>query len=135
MSKSHIETEKVNCPQPAEKLYTFLTDFNNFKSLMPPQVSNWQSTADTCTFTINNMATVGMKIESKTPHGKIHIISDGGKVPFSFTLDVLITEVDANNSIGQLVFDADIPIFLRPMVEGPLGNFFNLLAKKMAEIK
>jgi carbon monoxide dehydrogenase subunit G len=132
---THIETEKVNCQQPAEKLYAFLTDFNNFKALMPPQVSNWQSTEDTCTFTINNMATVGMKIESKTPHNKIHIISDGGKVPFSFTLDVLITSVDPNNSIGQLVFDADIPIFLRPMVEGPLGNFFNLLAKKMADIK
>jgi carbon monoxide dehydrogenase subunit G len=132
---THIETEKVNCAQPAEKLYTFLSDFNNFKALMPPQVSNWQSTEDTCTFTINNMATVGMKIESKTPHSKIHILSDGGKVPFSFTLDVLITPVDANNSIGQLVFDADIPIFLRPMVEGPLGNFFNLLAKKMADIK
>jgi carbon monoxide dehydrogenase subunit G len=132
---THIETEKVNCAQPAEKLYTFLTDFNNFKALMPSQVTNWQSTHDTCTFTINNMATVGMKIEYKTPHSKIHIISDGGKVPFSFTLDVLITAVDANNSIGQLVFDADIPIFLRPMVEGPLGNFFNLLAKRMADIK
>lgn len=132
---SHIETEKINCQQPAEKLYTFLTDFNNFKTLMPAQVSNWQSTEDTCTFTINNMATVGMKIESKFPHNKIHIISDGGKVPFSFTLDVLITPVDAVNSVGQLVFDADIPIFLRPMVEGPLGNFFNLLAKKMADIK
>ncbi len=132
---TRIETEKVNCPQPAEKLYTFLTDFKNFQSLMPPQVSNWQSTEDTCSFTINNMATVGMKIESKTPHNKIHIISDGGKVPFTFTLDVLITSVDANNSIGQLVFDADIPIFLRPMVTGPLTNFFNLLAKKMADIK
>lgn len=132
---THIETEKVNCPQPAEKIYTFLSDFNNFKALMPPQVSNWESTSDTCTFTINNMATVGMKIESKTPHSKIHIVSDGGKVPFSFTLDALITPVDAGNCTGQLVFHADIPIFLRPMVEGPLRNFFNMLAKKMADIK
>jgi hypothetical protein len=132
---SKIETEKVNCPQPAEKLYNFLSDFNNFQSLMPPQVSNWQSTTDTCSFTINNMATVGMRIESKTPFTKIHIVSEGGKVPFSFTLDVMITPVDENNSIGQLLFNADIPIFLRPMVEGPLRNFFNLLAKKMAEIK
>lgn len=130
-----IETDKVNCQQPAEKIFTFLSDFNNFKALMPPQVSNWESTSDTCTFTINNMATVGMKIDSKTPHSKIHILSDGGKVPFTFTLDVLITSVDASNCIGQLVFDADIPIFLRPMVTGPLTNFFNLLAKKMAEIK
>lgn len=130
-----IETEKVNCPQPAETIYNFLSDFNNFKALMPPQVSDWQSTSDTCSFTINNMATVGMKIESKTPHSQIHIVSDGGKVPFSFTLDVVITPIDANNCTGQLFFKADIPIFLRPMVSGPLSNFFNLLAKKMTEIK
>lgn len=132
---SHIETEVVSCQQSAEKIFNFLSDFNNFKALMPPQVTNWQSTSETCTFTINNMATVGMKIESKTPHSKIHIISDGGKVPFSFTLDVLLTPLNDSNCTGQLVFDADIPIFLRPMVEGPLGNFFNLLAKKMADIK
>lgn len=132
---SHIETEVVSCQQPAEKIFNFLSDFNNFKALMPPQVTNWQSTSDTCTFTINNMATVGMRIESKTPHSKIHIVSDGGKVPFSFTLDVLITPLTDSNCTGQLIFDADIPIFLRPMVEGPLGNFFNLLAKKMADIK
>ncbi len=130
-----IETDKVDCQQPAEKIYTFLSDFNNFKALMPPQVSNWESTTDTCTFTINNMATVGMKIDSKTPHSKIHILSDGGKVPFSFTLDVLITSVDTSNCIGQLVFEGDIPIFIKPMVTGPLTNFFNLLAKKMADIK
>ncbi|HTF06228.1 MAG TPA: SRPBCC family protein [Bacteroidia bacterium] len=132
---THIATDKVNIPQTAEKAFTFLSDFNNFKSLMPPQVTNWQSTEDTCSFTINNMATVGMKIVSKEPFSKIHIKSDGGKVPFEFTLDVLITPDGDAASIGQLVFDADIPIFLRPMVEGPLGNFFNLLAKKMAEIK
>lgn len=132
---THIATDVISIQQPAEKIYNFLSDFNNFKALMPPQVTNWQSTTDTCTFTINNMATVGMKIESKTPHSKIHILSDGGKVPFSFTLDVVLTPVSDSACTGQLIFDADIPIFLRPMVEGPLGNFFNLLAKKMAEIK
>lgn len=131
---SHIETEKISCNKSAEHIFNFLSDFNNFKSLMPPQVTNWQSTADTCTFTINNMATVGMKIESKIPHSKIHIVSDGGKVPFSFTLDVVLTSTGPDSCIGQLIFDADIPIFLKPMVEGPLGNFFNLLAKKMADI-
>lgn len=132
---SKIETQKVTCQQPAEKIFNFLSDFNNFKSMMPPQVTNWQSTTDTCVFTINNMATVGMKIESKTPHSNIHIVSDGGKVPFSFTLDVNLTSTDPESCVGQLIFNADIPIFLRPMVEGPLGNFFNLLAKKMADIR
>lgn len=130
-----IETDKVECQQPAEKIFTFLSDFNNFQSLMPAQVTNWTSTSETCSFTINNMATVGMRIVSKEPFSKIHISSDGGKVPFSFTLDVVITPTGDSSCIGQLLFNADIPMFIRPMVVGPLTNFFNLLVKKMAEIK
>ncbi len=132
---TNIETDKVDLQQPAEKIFSFLSDFNNFQSLMPAQVSNWQSTSETCTFTINNMATVGMKIVSKEPFTKIHIVSDGGKVPFTFTLDIAITPTGDSTCIGQLLFEADIPIFIKPMVTGPLTNFFNLLAHKMKEIK
>ncbi len=132
---THIETDKVQLQQPAEKIFNFLSDFNNFKALMPAQVTDWSSTSDTCTFTINNMATVGMRMVSKEPFSKIHITSEGGKVPFSFTLDAVITSTSDSSCIGQLVFDADIPMFIRPMVTGPLTNFFNLLANKMTEIK
>lgn len=132
---TNIETDKVECQQSAEKIFTFLSDFNNFHALMPPQVTNWTSTSETCSFTINNMATVGMRVLSKEPFSKIHITSDGGKVPFSFTLDVVLVSTGENTCTGQLVFAGDIPMFIRPMVVGPLTNFFNLLARKMTEIK
>jgi hypothetical protein len=131
---SKIESDIVAIAHSQEKMFNFLADFNNFQKLMPPQVSEWQSTSDSCSFNLNNMAKVGMKIESKNPHDKIRIVSDGGKLPFPFTLDVLLTKTSDANCKGQLIFEADIPIFLRPMVEKPLGHFFNLLAKKMGEI-
>ncbi|HEU4718061.1 MAG TPA: hypothetical protein VFU15_09515 [Bacteroidia bacterium] len=131
---SRIESDVVETNKSQEHIFNFLTDFNNFQKLMPPQVTDWQSTADTCSFTINGMAKVGMRIESKTPHEKIHIVSEGGKLPFPFTLDVLVTSTGPSSCKGQLIFEGDIPIFIRPMVEGPLRNFFNLLAQKMKDI-
>ncbi|MFL5765701.1 MAG: hypothetical protein ACJ77K_17275 [Bacteroidia bacterium] len=129
-----IESEKVDIQNSAERIFSNLSDFNNFGKLMPPQVTNWQSTTDDCSFTINGMATIGMKIIEKTPFSKISITSNG-KVPFEFKLFVLITEKDADNCVGQLVFESDMNPMVRMMVEKPLGNFFNLLAQKMKEIK
>ena len=90
MSVTKIESEKVEIANSAEKIFAYLSDFNNFKALMPSQVTNWTSTSEECSFTINGMATIGMKIIEKTPFTKI-TISSNGKVPFEFKLFVLLT--------------------------------------------
>ena len=129
-----IESEKQECENSAERIFTHLSDFNNFKNLMPPQVTNWISTTDECSFVINGMATIGMKIHNKIPNSKIEIVSHG-KNPFSFTLNVLLSETAPSKTTGQLVFEADLNAMLKMMVEKPLTNFFNMLAAKMKEIK
>jgi hypothetical protein len=134
MSLTKIESEKVEIGNAAENIFTYLSDFNNFEKLMPSQVTNWTSTADECSFTINGMATIGMKIIEKAPFSKISIISNG-KVPFEFKLFVLITEKDGSNCVGQLTFESDMNPMIKMMVEKPLGNFFNMLAQKMKDIK
>ena len=129
-----IESEKQECENSAERIFSYLSDFNNFKSLMPAQVTDWKSTTDECSFVINGMATIGMKIQNKIPNSKIEIVSHG-KNPFSFTLNVLLNETAPNKTTGQLVFEADINAMLKMMVEKPLTNFFNMLAVKMKDIK
>lgn len=134
MSLTKIESEVVEVNNSAENIYNYLSDFRNFEKLMPPQVTNWKATEDECSFTLNGMATIGMKIVDKTPFQKITINSNG-KVPFEFQLFVLVTEKSANNCVGQLVFESDLNPMLKMMVVKPLGNFFNLLAQRMKDIK
>ena len=134
MSITKLESDKVEINNSASTIFIYLSDFNNFEKLMPSQVTNWSSTSEECTFTINGMATIGMKIIEKTPFTKITITSHG-KVPFEFKLFVLLTEKDATNCIGQLTFESDMNPMIKMMVEKPLVNFFNMLAQKMKEIK
>lgn len=134
MALTKIDSEKVEISNSAQNVFNYLSDFNNFEKLMPPQVTGWSSTADECSFTIKGMATIGMKIVEKTPYTKINI-SSHGKVPFKFQLLVLLTEKDANNCIGQLAFESEMNAMVKMMVEKPLGNFFNYLAHKMQGIK
>lgn len=100
---------------------------------MPPQVTNWKSTADECSFTISGMASIGMKILDKTPNSMIKITSHG-KVPFAFTLDIHLTENSPTQTTGQLIFESDLNPMMAMMVEKPLRNFFNLLAGKLKEV-
>lgn len=134
MSLTKIESEIVDINNSAENIFNYLSDFRNFEKLMPSQVTNWTATSDECSFTINGMATIGMKIIEKTSFTKITINSNG-KVPFTFQLFIFITQKNENNSVGQLIFESDLNPMLKMMVVKPLGNFFNMLAHKMKDIK
>ncbi len=134
MSLTKIDSEIVEINNSAENIFNYLSDFKNFEKLMPSQVTNWTSTSEECSFTLNGMATIGMKIIEKTPSSKITINSNG-KVPFEFHLFIYITTKDANNCTGQIVFESDLNPMLKMMVVKPLGNFFNLLAHRMKDIK
>lgn len=134
MSLTKIESEVVDIENSSENIYNYLSDFRNFEKLMPSQVTNWKATEDECSFTLNGMASIGMKIVEKAPFKKITINSNG-KVPFEFQLFVLITEKGTASCVGQLVFESDLNPMLKMMVVKPLGNFFNLLAQRMKDIK
>lgn len=131
---TRIESQKTEIDQPADKLFAYLSDFNNFQKLMPPQVTNWQSTNDECSFTISGMATIGMKIIEKVPNSLIKITSHG-KVPFQFNLDITLNTVSENKTVGQLIFSSELNPMIKMMVEKPLTNFFDFLSSKLKDIK
>ncbi len=128
-----IESEVVEVNAPAKTVFEFIGNFNNFQKLMPEQVSNWSSTENECSFTINGMTTIGMKIVEKNPTSQIKIGSNG-KVPFDFNLFVNLQDRPGDKCTGQLVFDAELNPMMKMMVEKPLTNFFNILAKKMTTL-
>lgn len=114
-----------------EKVYTFLSDLNNLASLMPDRVKNWQSDTDSCTFTIQGMAEIGMKMKEKQPNNKL-ILESFGKSPFAFNLDILIRETTAGSE-ACIVFNGEVNMFLKMVVEQPLSNFFGMLLEKLPE--
>ncbi|NTW23274.1 MAG: hypothetical protein HGA37_01135 [Lentimicrobium sp.] len=114
-------------------VFAFLSDFNNFQKLMPPQVTDWKSDGESCSFNIQNMATLGMRFKSKTPDSHIFIQADG-KVPFQFDLQCFIAAVDENSCTARLELNADLNPMLMMLAAKPLGNFINMLAVKLKEI-
>lgn len=71
----NIKSDKREINSSTGEIFSFLSNFKNFRDLMPEQIVNWKSDEEYCSFTIEGMADIGMKIEEKVPNEKIRIIS------------------------------------------------------------
>lgn len=128
-----LESHIVEVKNSNQKVFTFLSNMNNFEQLMPEQVINWNSTETNCSFTIKGMTDLSLSISEKIPYSKIVIIP-GDKAPFMFNLICLINENSTNNSTVQIVFQAELSTMMEMLAKNPLQNFVNALASKLKEI-
>jgi len=130
---TEIKSEKVSIKSSPEKIYSFLSDFNNFGKLMPEQVINWQSTVENCSFSIKGMADLALKMDKKNEFSFISYVSDGNK-PFAFSLNSNIHNTSESASEVQIILNADLNPMLKMMAQRPLQNFVNLLVQKLKEV-
>ena len=127
-----IESQKIAIECKPEKVFNFLGNFDNFEKLLPEQVANWHSTGDSCSFEVKGLATIGLRITTKTPFSKITMMGEG-KLPFGFTLNSFIQEAGNQHCQVQLVINADMNPFIAMMAEKPLQNFVDMLLPRLKE--
>jgi carbon monoxide dehydrogenase subunit G len=123
-------SDKTLINKPANRIYKFLSNFNNFEHLMPDEITNWKSDEDSCAFTVQNMADISMKIHEKVVDTKVHMTSHG-KVPFDFDLITHLEPVDENNTKVHIEIDANLNPMMKMMVQRPLKNLVNIMAEKL----
>ncbi len=129
---SEIKSDKQIIENSAETIFQFLSDFNSFKNLMPDQVIDWKSTGDTCSFTIQGLPAISMKILEKIPYKKISYASQGA-TPLSFELMCMLSEINGTSTESQIIFKADMNPMISMMASKPLQNFVNILNQKLKE--
>ncbi len=130
---TEIKSDLVLIKKSTEDIFTFLSNFDNFGKLMPEQVINWKSSADSCSFTIKGMADIALKTSEKIPYSKI-VWSTEGKAPYDFTLSSVLIDQNENQSQAQIILHADLSPMLKMMAMRPLSNFVNLLVNKLKEV-
>lgn len=131
MTKFQSTRVFVNAPE--SEVFNFLADFRNFKNLMPPQIAKWNADEHKCSFTVQGMADLSMRIDAKTPNSLIHIVADG-KNPIDYTLDCIILPGNLQSCYAEIVFEADLNPFMKMIASGPLQNLVNMLADKLSEV-
>jgi carbon monoxide dehydrogenase subunit G len=127
-----IECEKEIIKASAEKVFIFLSNFDNYKTLMPSSVEEFNSTGDTCSFKIKNMPSIGMAFENNQPNTLVNIVSHG-KNPFEYGLKIFIKQLESGETEAYMVLEANVNSFMKMMIEKPLGNFFNYLTHALTK--
>jgi carbon monoxide dehydrogenase subunit G len=129
-----IESKIGSIKTSESSLFNFLSNFNNFRHLIPPdKVKNFQSSTDTCTFEIDQIGRTGLKILEKQPFNLIKIVGLDSKIDFHLWIQLKqVTELDTRI---KLTMKLDLNPMMKMMAVKPLTNFLNSLVDQLSLIR
>ncbi len=115
---------KVEIMKPVSEVFNFLSDFNNHKQLMPDNISNWSSTNDTASFTVQNMAKLALRISNRVQNHTI-IIAPDQEVPFNVDMRWVLADLGTGTTEAILTLSAELNMMMKMMASGPLQKLVN----------
>lgn len=126
----NLESPKVILDKTSKEAYDFLSQIENFESLMPENISKFEVLEkDKFVFALKGMPEIILKKKEEIPHSKIVLGASGGKLDFSLTSH--ISEISENQSEIQLSFQGEFNAMMAMMIKGPISKFIETLATKM----
>jgi hypothetical protein len=127
-----IESDKVIVNADATIIYNFLNDLNNLHFLLPKEnVSDFTANEKECSFKVQGGFIITLVHNGSESPSKIFLKS-GEKSPISFILTIHINK-ENEKSVGYIVFDGEVNMFLKMMIEKPLTNLFNYMSKQLQQ--
>jgi len=122
-----LESTKVSLDKSAEEVFNFLTNVENFESLMPENISKFKVLdSETFLFALSGMPEIVLKKKSmESPH-TIVLGAAGGKIDFSLTAK--IDSPTETQSEVQLTFEGDFNAMMAMMIKAPITKFIETLA-------
>ncbi len=128
----NIKGNKLEISRKAEDVFAFISDFRNFEKLMPEQIVNWQSDGDTCSFDIQGMASIELRMVEKNAPTLLKIEAEG-RSPFPFSLMTHLQDLGENQCETYFEIEAKINPMMSMMVKRPLENLVNIMNEKLKE--
>jgi hypothetical protein len=125
-----IESTKVLVAAKSDTLTAFLSDSRNLIHLLPEdKISDWKSTASECSFKVQGGVIISLIQDGAEGNSRINMRSGEG-TPFPFHLSILI-DAKEDGCEGYILFDGEVNVFLKMMVEKPLTALFNFMSDKL----
>ncbi len=118
---------------PIGEVYAFLADCNNHEQLMPENIYNWSSTYDEARFTIQNMAQLALKVDSRVENSEV-VFVPAEKTPFDVTLRWKLTSAGDDATYAALIIEADLNMMMKMLAAKPLQKLVDYQIAKLTEI-
>ncbi|WP_353136265.1 SRPBCC family protein [Pseudopedobacter sp.] len=121
---------KVLLNKPVAEVYAFLEDLNNHEGLMPENIYNWSSTKDEARFTIQNMAKLALKVESRIENAEILIVP-AEAAPIALNLKWTLNET-GDQTEAKLTISAELNMMMKMLASGPLQKLTDYQTSALA---
>jgi carbon monoxide dehydrogenase subunit G len=110
-----------------DKVYQFISNFNNFKNFIPAdKVSDFESTEDTCNFSVPGIGKAGLRIIEKDPNKLIKITNDE-TTPLQFNLWIQLKQVAEKDTRVKVTIKPEVNMMMQAVVKKPLKEFVDKL--------
>lgn len=127
-----INSPETTVNKSTQEVFNFLSDVENYKKLMPENTSKFEVLSeDSFVFALKGMPEIVLKIKETQPNNKVVLGAATDKLPFTLTGN--ISEIDAQTSSVNLVFEGNFNPMMAMMIKGPITNFIKTLAENLAK--
>ena len=126
-----IESKKTAINAPAEKIFGFVSDFNNFSNMMPPQVEGWQTDGNTCSFKVSGFMQITLEMVERTPFSKVVVApaaDSGSPMPFKMVIEM---KEKGSETDTRIAFDIDANPMMVMMIKGKAKDALDMMADRL----
>lgn len=128
--ESNIETLNSSAMK-AYELFSDLKNLEKFKDRIPSdKIKDIEFDTDSCRFSVDPVGKVGLVIVDKEEGKTIKFGAENS--PVEANMWIQLKEVEENITKMKLTIKADLPFFIKPMVDGKLKEFINQLSQALA---
>ena len=117
-----------------EQIYNFLTNFDNFKNLVPQdKVKDWESNENSCSFSVDIVGKTGFQIIEKEPFKLIKLTSlDNTQYNFQFWIQ--LKALSENETAIKLTMNVELNAMMVMMAKAPIKKFLDTLVDRIGQI-
>ena len=112
----------------AKELFNKLSDLSNLKEIMPPEIEDFKSDRDNCSFKMQGMPKINLTLTEKTPFTRIALSANNS--PIDFCLECNITDFEEKCQ-ARLEVNAELNMMMKMMAEKPINNFLKILSERL----
>ncbi len=128
----NINGNTVMVEKSAKEVFTFFTDLQNFKGIMPENIQKFEVEGDSFLFGLPGMPEIRLILKEKTEFSNITLGAASSKLPF--TLAAEINEISESKSEIQLKFNGDFNPMMSMMIKKPLTKFVDTLTENIGKL-
>jgi carbon monoxide dehydrogenase subunit G len=127
------EVAKVN--RSAEQIYNAIADMSLFSqvaaSVQTDEIKDFQSTSDTCSFTVKGME-VGIQIIDREPYKTIKY-TGYKNIPFEFFAWLQLKEVAADDTRIRIVLKVKLNLMMKTLLKGKIKKGLDKIVHQIAD--